>query len=690
MVNEKETENRTLVIRNFRNLGPFCVGTKKDDYKDKVFLKLNRSLVREELGGLVVLIGANNSGKSNVIDAIFLCKCKWFEEDDYTDFTYKEHVNPDIEMNVANGKYGVTEEGQAMLYEGKIRQILLGLMMEEETFEAFSRITESRAREGIRATKRTFSEYQNAIWNVYRSLSNGMDWIDSDFYKILEERQDYEDIYLEKLVDFDMGGGRDIDYQDIGLKALADGTVSFDDDSTNFTVITSSRPKDEYVYVKNSEYVKSCGHDLMQSSQEINSNIISELSHTSVRVLGPFYKPVEDELFENAYGYVFGNDVVKYDREPISQSDLVCSPTDLNDFFVNLLSAIGYSADAVSNAYGGAKTLRLKLEKDMNRELEKISNELNDLLNIREKKYSLSVKLERESIEFFITYGDDIPLNLDRQSEGFRWLFDFYFNLLKANCFEPGDIILMDEFGNSLGFSTIGELRDKMRDYGKKNGLTFVIATQNPMAVDIKHLDEVRLVVPEDDGSSRIINEFDHFGEEGDHDVMGPIINGLMVSRNFLRTENRRTVFVEGVTDYFYLNAFSEVLRNMGETVDIDFIPMNGLGRFKDGPDQVLEQIKAIEREPLLFIDSDKKGEQFKNAAKRVGINPSNLSEIFDGSKKEIEDLFSKKDLERFGLLSKSFDKAACFAYRLPEYYDSMDDETKGNFKKVIDYVMSQ
>ena len=106
-------------------------------------------------------------------------------------------------------------------------------------------------------------------------------------------------------------------------------------------------------------------------------------------------------------------------------------------------------------------------------------------------------------------------------------------------------------------------------------------------------------------------------------------------------------------------------------------------GRMKENR-ELIEKLRQQMRE------SSMKGEQFKNAAKRMGINPSNLSEIFDGSKKEIENLFSKKDLERFGLLSKSFDKAACFAYRLPEYYDSMDDETKGNFKKVIDYVMSQ
>lgn len=218
----------------------------------------------------------------------------------------------------------------------------------------------------------------------------------------------------------------------------------------------------------------------------------------------------------------------------------------------------------MDTAYSGTGTLRFKLEEDLNRALEEISNELNDLLNINDKKYSLRIKLEREHIEVFITRGRGIPLNLDRQSEGFTWLFDLYFNLIKIDKFKPGDIILLDEFGNSLSFATIKELTKKLRDYAKKNGLTFVLATQNPMAIDIHHLDEVRLLVPRDDGSTHIINNFDRFGGEGNHDILAPILGGLTVSRNYMRSDNRKTVFVEGPTDYFYLTAFCEALRQRG------------------------------------------------------------------------------------------------------------------------------
>ena len=289
-----------------------------------------------------------------------------------------------------------------------------------------------------------------------------------------------------------------------------------------------------------------------------------------------------------------------------------------------------------------------------------------------------------------ITCGDDVPLNLDRQSEGFRWLFDMYFGLLRKGRFEPGSIVLIDEFGDSLSFSTVKELAGTLRRFGRENGITFVLATQNPMAVDMSHMDEIRLLVPMDDGSTRILNNFDHFGEEGDHDVMAPVLSGLTVSRNFMRTENRRTVFVEGSTDYFYLNAFSEMFRSEGEDIDIDFVPMNGLGSRTDDPKVLLGQLTAIERYPLIFTDGDRAGEAFKKAAEKMNIHPSNVSEVFDGEKKVIEDLFTERDAEKLDVREKSFDTVACLSYRIPSMRGQLDEETCRNFHRVIDYIMNQ
>jgi len=387
---------------------------------------------------------------------------------------------------------------------------------------------------------------------------------------------------------------------------------------------------------------------------------------------------------------VLANLVYRYKEEkPITQKDLTCNPANPNDFFINLLNSLDYSIDALKNAYSGPGILRHKLEDEINAELEEVAEELNDLLNIDEKKYYLRIDLEKENMEFSINYGDGIPLNLDRQSQGFKWLFNLFFGILKVHEFEPGDMILIDEFGDSLGFSTVKELAAQLREYGQDTGITFIVATQNPLAVDIRHLDEVRLIVPDDDGSSHIINQFDHFSDCEEHDVIAPIINGLMVSRNFMRTENRKTVFVEGAMDYFYLNAFAEMMRMDGIDVDIDFIPMNGLGSREDSPEELIDEIRSIERNPIILVDSDKKGLQVSKKAKSMNITVSEIGEIFDNSKKEIEDLFSNSDAEKYHVHEKSFDIAACFSQRMPWISDEIDEETKNNFRTLIDYIMT-
>ena len=67
--------------------------------------------------------------------------------------------------------------------------------------------------------------------------------------------------------------------------------------------------------------------------------------------------------------------------------------------------------------------------------------------------------------------------NLDRQSDRFRWIFDFYMNFIMKDPLAPGDIVLMDEFGYKLNPKTIRDVSALMRRIGREEGITFVIAT---------------------------------------------------------------------------------------------------------------------------------------------------------------------------------------------------------------------
>ncbi|MBE6528171.1 MAG: hypothetical protein E7Z64_03255 [Thermoplasmata archaeon] len=156
-------ENRTLVIRNFRNLGPFCTGEGKENNEDKEFLKINRSLELEDMGGLILLIGVNNSGKTNVLDALEHLLSNSYTEDDYTDFTFTR-IEPKISMNIANGEYDDEITSPYIFYVGPWNEVILSLLLEKESFDWFRSLDQNK--------DTTIEQYLNYVDSLYPKMRN--------------------------------------------------------------------------------------------------------------------------------------------------------------------------------------------------------------------------------------------------------------------------------------------------------------------------------------------------------------------------------------------------------------------------------------------------------------------------------------------------------------------------------------
>ena len=81
--------SRSISIKNFRNIG-------NDDFD---VLELNAILDKEDkTGGLVTLIGMNNSGKSNYLDAMMYLKTKQLKETDKPLFNYSDDNSPIVSL----------------------------------------------------------------------------------------------------------------------------------------------------------------------------------------------------------------------------------------------------------------------------------------------------------------------------------------------------------------------------------------------------------------------------------------------------------------------------------------------------------------------------------------------------------------------------------------------------------------
>ena len=133
-------ESRSLVISDFRNLGVSALRKSKDE---KTYLKINRSLKKDELGGLVIILGSNNSGKTNVLDAVEKFTKGEYDDDDLTDFITAPKA-PYLTLDVAGGKYGEIVAPKIMTgtanckISGPAVDVLLYILRQRESFDLFN------------------------------------------------------------------------------------------------------------------------------------------------------------------------------------------------------------------------------------------------------------------------------------------------------------------------------------------------------------------------------------------------------------------------------------------------------------------------------------------------------------------------------------------------------------------------
>lgn len=105
------------------------------------------------------------------------------------------------------------------------------------------------------------------------------------------------------------------------------------------------------------------------------------------------------------------------------------------------------------------------------------------------------------------------PIILSEQSSGFQWAFNFMFGFLynvgSNFSFNKNIIYIMDEPATHLSVPARKEFRKFLKEYAHKNHVTFVLATHDPFLVDTDHLDEIRIVEKEAEGSA-IKNNFNY------------------------------------------------------------------------------------------------------------------------------------------------------------------------------------
>ncbi len=278
----------------------------------------------------------------------------------------------------------------------------------------------------------------------------------------------------------------------------------------------------------------------------------------------------------------------------------------------------------------------------------------------REKSTAYEIKLEVYDCRKSDNQNE--PIILSQQSTGFQWAFNFMFGFLynvgSNFSFNKNIIYVMDEPATHLSVPARKEFRRFLKEYAHKNHVTFVLATHDPFLVDTDHLDEIRIVEKETEGSA-IKNHFNYPLKNAgkDSDALDKIKRSLGVGQHvFHNPQKHRIVFVEGITDYCYLSAFKLYFNERefkDNPIPFTFLPISGL---KNNPNEMKETIQKLcelDNHPIVLTDNDRKcvfnqqatSERFKNANEEMHdlIRILQLSKC-DENFKQIEDCFSAND----------------------------------------------
>ncbi|GAA8024154.1 hypothetical protein HpCS43_02410 [Helicobacter pylori] len=297
------------------------------------------------------------------------------------------------------------------------------------------------------------------------------------------------------------------------------------------------------------------------------------------------------------------------------------------------------------------------------------------------------------------------PIILSEQSSGFQWAFNFMFGFLynvgSNFSFNKNIIYIMDEPATHLSVPARKEFRKFLKEYAHKNHVTFVLATHDPFLVDTDHLDEIRIVEKEEQGSV-INNGFSYDPKEDaskNSDALYQIKRSLGVGQHvFCDQKKHRIIFVEGITDYCYLSAFKLYFNKHNPQFPFTFLPISGLKTNPKNMEKTIQKLRELDNNPIVLIDDDRKdgsdpqkakSEQFKNANEEMHdlikiLQLSDCNEKF----KQIEDCFSANDRKKYAK-NKRMELAMAFKTRL--LYSGKDDvvseETKKNFLKLFEWI---
>ena len=221
----------------------------------------------------------------------------------------------------------------------------------------------------------------------------------------------------------------------------------------------------------------------------------------------------------------------------------------------------------------------------------------------------LRVEADQQYLKVVVEDELGVEVELDQRSEGFQWLVSFFVVFFaEAADRHQNAVLLLDEPGLSLHGLKQREFRTTVSRLGETNQLLYT--THSPFMVGPDELDLVRVVEMKERTTGTKIHTT---VTASDSAALLPLQEALGYDLAQSLFTQQRNLVLEGLTDYWYVEATAALLKaaGVGELNDkISLIPANNAGKVV----YFATILHANKLKVAALLDSDKAGE----AAARV------------------------------------------------------------------------
>ncbi len=234
-----------------------------------------------------------------------------------------------------------------------------------------------------------------------------------------------------------------------------------------------------------------------------------------------------------------------------------------------------------------------------------------------EKRHKLSFDADGDDLVLRVSDEyNEFPIPFEERSHGFQWFFSFYLVfLVESKQAHKGAILLLDEPGLHLHPTMQSSLIGLFERISGTNQLIYT--THLPFLVDGNHLERVRTTYLEGDRLEKAVVS-SNTRLAGDRDTLFPLQAAIGYSMAQTLFLGKRSLIVEGITDYWIAKALTGCLAALGKgptlQEDTVIIPSGGISRMMPLASIMFGASGVGGRQMLVLLDSDSTGIQ---AAKR-------------------------------------------------------------------------